>query len=104
MTIVHQAGTKHQNADSLSRNSLPNDPSNPAYDPEDNDIFPIVKINRLNIEAPIMGIQVCELNESLFNSIKESYNSGMKTLITIMESTSPPSELINSLPEPLLKP
>ena len=88
MTIVHQAGAKHQNSDSLSMNALPNDPSNPAYDPEDNDIFPILNINRLNIEAPIMGIHICELNESLFNSIKESHSSGMKTLITIMESIS----------------
>ena len=42
MTILHNAGAKHKNADGLSRWALPNTPDNPAYDPEDEDIFPIL--------------------------------------------------------------
>jgi hypothetical protein len=36
----------------LSRWALPNTPDNPAWDPEDEDIF------------PILGIHVCDLDEA----------------------------------------
>jgi hypothetical protein len=45
MTIIHKAGKKHMNADGLSRWALPNTPDNPAYNPEDEDIFPILGIH-----------------------------------------------------------
>jgi hypothetical protein len=47
MTIQHRDGNIHKNADGLSRWALPNDPSNPEYDPEeenDDEKFPIMDI------------------------------------------------------------
>ena len=85
MTIVHKAGAKHQNADSLSRNALPNDSNNLAYDPEDQDIFPILNINLFALNAPIMGIHLCELDTAFFNLVRENYSPEIKRLITIME-------------------
>jgi hypothetical protein len=47
MTIQHRDRNIHKNADGLSRWALPNDPSNPEYDPEeenDDEKFPIMDI------------------------------------------------------------
>jgi hypothetical protein len=68
MTIVHKAGIKHKNADGLSRWALPNTPDNPAWDPEDEDIF------------PILGIHVCDLDIVFYNLVQESYKDHIELL------------------------
>ena len=60
MTIICKEGAKQKNADGLSRWALPNTPDNPAYEPEDDDIF------------PILGIHVCDLNEAFYEIVKQS--------------------------------
>jgi transposase InsO family protein len=94
MTIVHKAGKKHSNADGLSRWALPNTPDNPAWDPEDEDIF------------PILGIHVCDLDEAYYTIIKDSYQSNPEfvKLIDILSNENSSHELIASLPPWLSKP
>ena len=43
MTITHKAGATHKNADGLSRWFLPNDPSNPAWVPEDKEKLYLIR-------------------------------------------------------------
>ena len=47
MTITHRPGKLHNNADGLSRMALPNNPDNPAWDPEE-----------MEKEIPVMGITI----------------------------------------------
>ena len=74
MTIVHRDGNIHKNADGLSRWALPNDPSNPAYDPEEKDN---------DSKFPIMGIHVSTLKTEFFDLVKEGYNKDNNALILI---------------------
>ena len=60
MTIIHKEGAKHKNADGLSRWALPNTPDNPAYEPEDDDMF------------PILGIHVRDLDEAFYELVRQS--------------------------------
>ena len=69
MTITHRPGKLHNNADGLSRMALPNNPDNPAWDPED-----------MEKEIPIMGISLADLSEEFFSDIRESYSSDPNTL------------------------
>jgi hypothetical protein len=93
MTIIHKEGAKHKNADGLSRWALPNTPDNPAYDPEDDKIF------------PILGIHVCDLDEALYELVRQSYNDDceMLKLVNILSNDNSPPELIASLPDTLSK-
>jgi hypothetical protein len=94
MTIIHKSGKKLSNADGLSRWALPNTPDNPAWDPEDEDIF------------PILGIHVCDLDEDYYTLIKDSYQSHPEfvKLIDILSNENSSHELIASLPPWLSKP
>ena len=87
MTIIHKAGNKHKNADGLSRWALPNNSDNPAYEPEEHDVF------------PILGIHVCDLSEAFHKLVRESYSKHceMVKLIEIFESKEISTELVNSL-------
>ncbi|KAI7959262.1 hypothetical protein MJO28_003053 [Puccinia striiformis f. sp. tritici] len=91
MTIVHKSGSKHQNADGLSRWALPNTPDNPAYVSEDEDIF------------PILGIHACDLDSAFYEVVKQSYSSNceLNTLINILTTNNNNPELIASLPKEL---
>jgi hypothetical protein len=93
MTIIHKEGTKHKNADGLSRWALPNTPANLPYDPEDDYIF------------PILGIHVCDLDEAFYEMVKQSYNNNCELLklITILNNDNSPPELVASLPDTLSK-
>ncbi|KAI7959400.1 hypothetical protein MJO28_003191 [Puccinia striiformis f. sp. tritici] len=93
MTIVHKAGVKHKNADGLSRWALPNTPDNPAYDPEDEDIF------------PILGIHACDLDNAFYDLVQKSYdnNSELLKLAEILRNDNSAPELVASLSEKLAK-
>ncbi|KAI7954398.1 hypothetical protein MJO28_004798 [Puccinia striiformis f. sp. tritici] len=93
MTIVHKSGSKHQNADGLSRWALPNTPDNPAYVSEDEDIF------------PILGIHACDLDSAFYEVVKQSYSSNceLNTLINILTTNNNNPELIASLPKKLVQ-
>ena len=88
MTIVHKAGKTHSNADGLRRWALPNTPDSLAWDPEDEDIF------------PILGIHVCDLDEAYYSLIKNSYQSDPEfvKLLDILSNENSSHELIASLP------
>ncbi|PLW25225.1 hypothetical protein PCANC_28413 [Puccinia coronata f. sp. avenae] len=72
MTIQHRDGNIHKNADGLSRWALPNDPSNPAYDPEeepDDEKF------------PIMGIHVSTFKADFFETVRDGYQKENNAVI-----------------------
>ncbi|POW23151.1 hypothetical protein PSHT_00455 [Puccinia striiformis] len=84
MTIVHKPGIKHKNADGLSRWALPNTPDNPAWDAEDDDIF------------PILGIHMCDLDVAFYELVKSSYknNVEMLKLVDILSNENSSPQLI----------
>ncbi|MBW0519002.1 hypothetical protein O181_058717 [Austropuccinia psidii MF-1] len=62
MTIVHNNGSIHKNADGLSRWPLPNNIDNPDYVPEE-----------ASPQIPVEGISVTDLNTTLFEEVRNSY-------------------------------
>ena len=96
MTIQHRAGNIHKNADGLSRWPLPNDPSNPAYDPEEKED---------DSRFPIMGIHVSSFKSEFFESVKEGYDKDRNAviLVNILSKSNKDSTLSNSLEEPWKK-
>jgi putative transposase len=91
MTIVHQEGAKHMNADSLSRWALPKDSSNPAADFEDT-----------HREVPIMAILVINLTDKFWVSVERSYASdhNLACLGSILRSKESRADLVDALTEP----
>ncbi|MBW0541669.1 hypothetical protein O181_081384 [Austropuccinia psidii MF-1] len=59
ITIVHESGNIHKNADGLSRWTLANTPGNSAWVPQE--------------EHNIEGICVTDMGTEFFNQAKESY-------------------------------
>ncbi|MBW0546758.1 hypothetical protein O181_086473 [Austropuccinia psidii MF-1] len=59
MTIVHESGNIHKNADGLSRWALENTLENPAWVPQE--------------EHHMEGICVTDIGTEFFNQVKESY-------------------------------
>ncbi|MBW0545697.1 hypothetical protein O181_085412 [Austropuccinia psidii MF-1] len=59
MTIVHNSGNIHKNADGLSRSALANIPDDPAWGPQE--------------EHHIEGICVTDIGTEFFNQVRESY-------------------------------
>jgi len=96
MTIQHTAGNIHKNADGLSRWPLPNDTSNPAYDPEEKED---------DSRFPIMGIHVSSFKSEFFESVKEGYDKDRNAviLVNILSKGNKDSTLSNSLEEPWKK-
>ena len=70
--IQHRDGKIHKNSDGLSRWSLPNDPSNPAYNPEDKED---------DSRFPIMGIHVFTFKTEFFELVKEGYSGDKNSVI-----------------------
>ncbi|MBW0508803.1 hypothetical protein O181_048518 [Austropuccinia psidii MF-1] len=66
MTIVHEAGNIHKNADSLSRWELPNTPENPVYVPT-------------GAETQILneGINITDVGTEFFEEVRDSYKLDM---------------------------
>jgi hypothetical protein len=95
MTIVHKEGNKHKNADGLSRWALPNDPTNPAYEPEE-----------MDRNIPINGISVTDLSDEFYEKIKETYKNNKNTLILtelLMQKDFKNTSLQSKLEEPWKK-
>ncbi|KAI7947435.1 hypothetical protein MJO28_009343 [Puccinia striiformis f. sp. tritici] len=90
MTIQHRDGNIHKNADGLSRWSLPNDPSNPAYDPEDKED---------DSKFPIMGIHVSTFKTEFFELVKEGYSGDKNSVILtqLLAKENKDNELSNAL-------
>ena len=90
MTIQHRDGNIHKNADGLSRWALPNDPSNPAYDPEERDD---------DSRFPIMALHVSTFSDEFFDLVKTGYkkNNNAVILTEILRKDSKDSELRNAL-------
>ncbi|MBW0502321.1 hypothetical protein O181_042036 [Austropuccinia psidii MF-1] len=62
MTIAHNNGNIHKNANGLSRWPLPNNIDNPAYVPEE-----------ASLQILIEGITVTDLNTTFFEEVRNSY-------------------------------
>ncbi|MBW0553676.1 hypothetical protein O181_093391 [Austropuccinia psidii MF-1] len=62
MTIVHNAGNIHKNADGLSRWELPNTPENPAY-----------VSTGAETKIPIEGINITDVGNEFFEELRDSY-------------------------------
>ena len=93
MTIIHRDGNIHKNADGLSRWPLPNNPSNPAYDPEEKEE---------GSRFPIMGIHVFTFKTEFFDQVKEGYAGDHNAVILteILSKDTKDTVLSNSLREP----
>ena len=91
MTITHRPGKFHNNADGLSRMALPNDSSNPAWEPEEE-----------QKEIPVMGISLAELSEEFFEEIKVSYERDPNTtkLVSILSQERTDVSLSSTLEDP----
>jgi hypothetical protein len=87
MTIIHKVGAMHKNADGLSRWSLPNNPENPAWVPEE--------VEQMNI----MGISITDLEDEFFEKIRQSYKQDKNCTILsqILKKDHKDEELIHSL-------
>jgi hypothetical protein len=90
MTISHRPGDKHQNADCLSRNPMPNTQENPACVPPDDD-------------TEIFGLHIVDLEKEFYSSVAEGYNKcpNLRKIIKILSKPdrNTNNELINSLDE-----
>ncbi|MBW0581032.1 hypothetical protein O181_120747 [Austropuccinia psidii MF-1] len=62
MTILHNAGNNHKNADGLSRWELPNTPDTPAYVP-----------TGAEPQIPTEGINLTDVGTEFFQEVRESY-------------------------------
>ena len=91
MTIIHRDCVKHKNADGLSRWSLENNVSNPAWD-EETDVR----------ELPMMGVDISDLAESFWEQVRQSYaqKKNIVTLLDILKWDNKNMSLIESLDEP----
>ncbi|MBW0564509.1 hypothetical protein O181_104224 [Austropuccinia psidii MF-1] len=63
MTIAHKDGNIHKNVYGMSRWPLPNNIDNPAYVPEE-----------ASPQIPIEGISFTDVNTTLFEELRSSYN------------------------------
>ncbi|MBW0558707.1 hypothetical protein O181_098422 [Austropuccinia psidii MF-1] len=90
MTIVHQDGNIHKNADGLRRWALPNNIDNPAYVSEE--AFP---------QIPIEGISVTDLNTTFFGEVRDSHNhnKNCKILCQLLTKDCKENSLIYALDE-----
>ncbi|MBW0514262.1 hypothetical protein O181_053977 [Austropuccinia psidii MF-1] len=62
MTILHQVGNIHKNADGFSRWALPNTPENPAYVP-----------TRAQTQITIEEIDITDVETEFFEEVRGSY-------------------------------
>ncbi|MBW0519830.1 hypothetical protein O181_059545 [Austropuccinia psidii MF-1] len=88
MTIVHNSGNIHKNADGLSRWALPNTPDNPAYVP-----------TSAEPQSPIEGIKIKDLGTEFFEEFIESYKQDKKghILTSLIDKDCKDTSLANSL-------
>ncbi|MBW0501228.1 hypothetical protein O181_040943 [Austropuccinia psidii MF-1] len=90
MTIVHKDGNIHKNAYELSRWPLPTNIDNTAYVPEE-----------ASLQIPIEGISLTDLNTTLFEEVRNSYNKykNCRILCKLLTKDCKDSSLIHALYE-----
>ncbi|MBW0555774.1 hypothetical protein O181_095489 [Austropuccinia psidii MF-1] len=90
MTIGHKDGNIHKKSDGLSRWPLPNDLHNPAYVPEE-----------ASPQIPIEGISVTDLNTTIFEEVRNSYNqdNNCSILCQLINKDCKDNSLIHALDE-----
>ncbi|MBW0483028.1 hypothetical protein O181_022743 [Austropuccinia psidii MF-1] len=90
MSIAHNDGNIHKNADGLGRWPLPNNIDNPAYVPEE-----------ASPQIPIEGISVTELNTTFFEEVRHSYTQykNCRILYHLLKKDCKDNSLIHALDE-----
>ncbi|MBW0511842.1 hypothetical protein O181_051557 [Austropuccinia psidii MF-1] len=90
MTIVHDDGNIHKNADGLSRWALKNNIDNPAYVPEE-----------ASPQIALEGISVTDLNTTLVEEVRNSYtqDKNCRILFQLLNKDCKENSLIHSLDE-----
>ncbi|MBW0524035.1 hypothetical protein O181_063750 [Austropuccinia psidii MF-1] len=88
MTIVHQAGNIHKNADGLSRWELPNTPYNTVY-----------VLTSAEPQIPIEGIKITDVGTEFIEEVRESCKQHMncQILTALLEKDCKDASLANSL-------
>ncbi|MBW0506450.1 hypothetical protein O181_046165 [Austropuccinia psidii MF-1] len=90
MTIVHESGNIHKNADGISRWALANTPANPAY---------------VSLEAepqiPIGRINKADIGTEFFEEVMESYkqHKNCHILTSLLDKDCKDTSLVNALDE-----
>ncbi|MBW0489754.1 hypothetical protein O181_029469 [Austropuccinia psidii MF-1] len=87
MTIVHKDGNIHNNADELSRWSLPNNIDNSAYLPEE--AYP---------QIPVEGISATDLKTTFFEGVRNGYtqDNNCRIIFQLLKKDSKENSLIHS--------
>ncbi|MBW0560021.1 hypothetical protein O181_099736 [Austropuccinia psidii MF-1] len=90
MTIVHEDGNAHKNADGLIRWPLPNNIENPFYVPEE-----------ASPQIPIEGIGVTDPNTKFFEEVRKSYTQdrNCRILCQLLTKDCNKNSLIHALHE-----
>ncbi|MBW0593712.1 hypothetical protein O181_133427 [Austropuccinia psidii MF-1] len=90
MTIVHEAGNIHKNADGLSRWALANTPDNPAYVPSE-----------AEPQIPIEGINITDIGTEFFEEVRESYkqDKNWHILTSLLDEDFKDTSLVKELDE-----
>ncbi|MBW0560280.1 hypothetical protein O181_099995 [Austropuccinia psidii MF-1] len=90
MTIVHEDGNVHKNADGLSRWPLRNNLDNPSYVPE-----------AASPQIPLEGISVTDLNTTFFEEVRNSYtqDTNCRILCQLLKKDCKDNSLIHALDE-----
>ncbi|MBW0567899.1 hypothetical protein O181_107614 [Austropuccinia psidii MF-1] len=88
MTIEHEGGNIHKNADGLRRWAYPNTPDNPAYVPIS-----------AEPQIPIEGINITEVGTEFFGEVRESYkqDKNCHILTALLDKYCKDAALANSL-------
>lgn len=91
MSINHQPGKLHNNADGLSRMVLPTSPESPAWEPDE-----------MEKEISIMGITLGDLSEEFFSEIAHRYqgNANALKLVRILSQEKTDLSVFTTLEEP----
>ncbi|MBW0551123.1 hypothetical protein O181_090838 [Austropuccinia psidii MF-1] len=90
MTIVHEEGKIHKNADELSKWELANTPDNPAYVPLE-----------AEPQIPIKGINIIYIGTEFFEEVRDTYkkDKNCHILTSFLEKDCQDTALVNSLDE-----
>ncbi|MBW0462638.1 hypothetical protein O181_002353 [Austropuccinia psidii MF-1] len=90
MTIAHEGGNIHKNADGLSRWSLANTPDYPAYLPLEEDT-----------QFPIEGIHIADIGTEFFEEVRESYkkDKNCHILTPLLDKDCKDTSLVKSVDE-----
>ncbi|MBW0469101.1 hypothetical protein O181_008816 [Austropuccinia psidii MF-1] len=90
MTIVHQAGNIHKNAERLRRRASANTPDNPAYVPFESEPQIIIE-----------GINITDIGTGFFEGVRESYkqDNNCHILTSLLDKDCKDESLVHELDE-----